>query len=105
MALSDIATLADNPAFKTRIKGAMITSAVSIVGEAITDNKQILLDKRHILGVEILNSPDSKLAAFSYAVASNPTVLAAGLSATDGDIEFTVNSVFNDIAGVKNEEI
>lgn len=105
MALIDITTLANSPTFRNRVKGAMVTTAISVVGEALTPGKETLLDKRHSLGVEILNSTDGKVNSFALSVAANPTVLAAGEAATDGDIEFTVVSVYNDIAGVKNSEL
>lgn len=105
MALIDVVTLSEFPPFKNRVKAAMIAAALNVVGEAVTIGKEILATKRHGLGVEILNTPDGKLQSFCLAVASNGTIQAGGINAPDGDIEYVVSSVFNDIAGVKTSEL
>ena len=80
----------------------MIKTAVVVLGEVLTPTKQILLDKRHNLAYEILNFPDSKLEAFCWAIAQHPTITILSI---DTDIDTTLLSVFNDIAGVKNSEL
>jgi hypothetical protein len=102
MGLIDITDIAENQDFQKKVKGAMIKTAVLIVGELVIEGKETLGSKRHNLGVEILNSPNSKITPFSYAVAANPAI---NVNSVDGDIEFTVVTVYNDIAGVQNSEI
>lgn len=105
MALIDINSIAEHPEFRRRVKGALVKMSVLIVGEAVAIDKVTLGSKRHALGVDVLNNPDSKINAFSYATAANPSITSSGVSAPDGDIEYTVITVFNDIAGVLNSEI
>jgi uncharacterized protein YueI len=102
MAFIDQSVLARSPQFRDRVIIAMVKTAVLIVGEALEVGKEVLHEKRHTLGVDIVQNPDLKLNAFSFAVAQNAAITA---TSTDGDIEFTVVTVFDDIAGVKITEI
>ena len=97
MAFVDSYALANNSTFKEKVIVAMVKVAVQIVGEAVTVGDEIKHEKRHRLGVKILNDPSLMLMPFAYAIVSGG-ILVTGSS--DADIEFTVTSVFDDIAGV-----
>jgi len=96
MAFLDAYALSNDPDFRKRITIAIAKSATNVVGEASSGNP-IKDRKRKDLGVGILNSPSAYVERFAIAVATNPVI---NTDSTDGDIEFTVNSVFDDIAGV-----
>ena len=50
------------------------------------------------LAFQVLSSSQGFLNAFAMAVAANPAITAAS---SDGDLEFTVITVWNDLAGVR----
>ena len=86
------------PEFGAKVKNALLKAAIDAVGEGTGTYSQAAVDKRHSFGVSVINSPDSYATTLKYAIASN---VAIHEFSADGDIEFTVNSMFNDFAGVK----
>lgn len=86
--------------FRKRLRVAMAKVALAVVGEAPSTNGA-RDEKRHRLGVAVLNSPDPHLDRFAYAVVAPGTL---SLASTDGDIEFMVTSVFSDLAGITQRE-
>jgi hypothetical protein len=85
------------PAFGAKVKNALLKAATAAVGEGTGTYPQAAVDKRHSFGVSVINSPDSYATTLKYAVASNPAIHEFS---TESDIEFTVNSMFNDFAAV-----
>jgi hypothetical protein len=121
MASLDDQILANNNEFKTRIKMLMIKTGTSIVGEDTTTMNESRAEKRHKLGVSVLNYPDINVEKFAYTCAvqsglnsvvsvggtglpTDPLIYTGG-STLDNDIEFTISSVWDDIAGVKFTEL
>jgi hypothetical protein len=102
MALLEISDTAVNADFQKKVKAARIKTCLQIVGEAETQGKEVLFQKRHDYAFAILKDPSLDLEAYSFAVAANPVITT---QSSDGDIEFTVVSVFQDMAGVKNSEL
>lgn len=96
MAFLDQWSLANNEDFRKRIEVAIITAAVDINGETPSGNANID-GKRKALALSIINSPSSYVERFAKSVVTN---VAISVSSNDGDIQFTVNSVWNDIAGI-----
>lgn len=94
------ATLLENEDFIKRVKIAVKKTATNVVGEAIDPAKLELANKRHKLGYQVLNGEMTKV--FAEAIVSNNTDI--NINSTDGDLEFMVATVFNDIAGVKITE-
>ena len=93
--------------FRNRVQIALVRIARQIAGESqgtLTGKQQI---KRaalatNILGVQIVNGQELIgsevwLLPFANAVAENPVITS---SSTDSDIEFTITTVFDDLAGV-----
>ena len=97
MAFTDQFTLSQDAVFQGRVKIAMAKAAVDIVGESQESKTTQTHRKRHQLGVAVLNDPDTYLDRFVLAVVTNAVITGAS---NDGDVEFTVASVFDDIAGV-----
>lgn len=88
--------LAQDGEFRLRVKMAMVTAAKDVAAE--TETTKVLYQKRFDYARQILNEPEYKLNAFAFAVASNPVITSESV---DGDIQFTVNSIFSSMAGVK----
>lgn len=100
--------------FRRRVQQAMVKSASLIAGEAQQSLTLQQWQKRavlatNILGTHVGSDPSQAKAGsevwldtFANAVANNPTITE---SSTDGDIEFTVNSVWDDIAGVTGQDL
>lgn len=95
MALIDQANLAQNPEFIARVQMAMVQAALQVVGEDPTENT--LSYYRQSLGLACLQRPTEMAPRFAWAVAANPGVTSA---ATDSDIQFTIATVWSDLAGV-----
>lgn len=85
------------PAFGLKVKNALLKAATEVIGEGTGTYPQPAVDKRHALAVQILSNPDSYVSTLKYSIASN---VAIHEFSTESDIEFTVNSMFNDFAGV-----
>jgi hypothetical protein len=98
MSLSDMTDLATHPAFIRRVTGAMLKAAVN-VGSELYDGTQYKIMRRALVTKALEDSPLWG-ERFSYAVASNPAITFAS---TDSDIEFTVNSVWDAMAGAYSD--
>lgn len=105
MAFSDQAALVQDTDFRNKVQVAIVAAALDVVGEARPGEASgffAFYNKRHDLGVAILNDPKVYLDRFAWAVAANPAITA---TSGDGDVAYTVNSVFGDIAGVSVGEL
>jgi hypothetical protein len=112
--LQDRLSLTKEPDFRQRIRMAMVSAAVDVQGEA-TDSPGMTpakYTKRQTLATKVITTagegtPDEDLKRmFVFACANNTladTYVTAEYNAEsipDGDIQFTVNSVWDDCAGV-----
>ena len=92
--------LAENGEFQARVRQAVITAAVVILTDDRPDNTPQAIDlhkKRAALASKILTDPLSSQRAWSYAIVSN---VAIDEGSTDSDIQWTVNAMWNAMAGV-----
>lgn len=96
MALIDQANLAQDATFVARVQMAIVQAALQIVGEDPGDDAGLSY-RRQSLGVSVLQRPSDLADRFAWAVAANPVITA---SSTDNDIQYTITTVWNDIAGV-----
>lgn len=88
-----------NPDFKARIKILLIGSCIDIIGEDPANKTTAYIEKRHSLAVQILNNPEMFIERFAFAIVSyNSSTI--NLDSPDGDIQWTINTVFSDIAGL-----
>ncbi len=105
MALLDDNALQQTPNFRRKVKIAMVKAANAITGEAANPPTltQAEVDKRHTLAQEIYRSVGTD-AAFDYMTVRFANACAAQGTltelSTDNDIEFTVNAVYDDLAGI-----
>lgn len=98
--------------FRHRVQIALVRIARQVAGESqgpLTGKQWI--KRGHlaatILGTQIIDGmifsgSEVWLDAFANAVAENVVIVA---SSTDGDIEFTVSSVFDDLAGITGNDL
>lgn len=100
MALSDMTDLATYPPFIRRVTGAVLKAAVA-VGAETYDGSQYKIMRRALVKSTLEDSPLWG-GRFAYAVASNPAITVAS---TDSDIEFTVNSVWDAVAGAYQDTV
>jgi hypothetical protein len=98
MALSDMADLPTFPPFVRAVTGATLKAAVAVGAETF-DGSNYKLQRRALVKQVLENAPlwGSR---FAYAVAANPAIT---YESTDNDIEFTVNSVWDAMAGAYQE--
>lgn len=72
--LNDQSSLAQDLNFQARIRLAVVAAATAVAGEAVGSFGDNQYDKRQRLAYTVLSSPDSQVARFAYAVATNATV-------------------------------
>ena len=94
MAFIDQIALSTDQNFRNRCKIAMIVSAQNVAAEATSTANHV---SREALAKAIENNPDAYVMAFTLGVVANPAITTASI---DSDISFTVNSIFNGMAGV-----
>lgn len=96
MALSDQAQLARFDGFRDRVLVAAVQAAGDVASEEPSGDQR-KDDLRKTLATNVLNDPDGHLDRFAWAVARN---VAITFASTDSDIQFTVNSLWDGMAGV-----
>lgn len=97
MAFADQATLAKDLAFQDRIRVAITTAASNVLGEDKAAMSDQAYGKRQHLAYEVLHNSGGYTERFAWAVVANPAITAVS---TDGDLEFTVSSLWDDLSGV-----
>ncbi len=91
--------LAEDGTFQARVRQAVITAAVEIMADAPENTPQAIAihAKRAALANRVLLDPTSLQRAWAYMVASNTAI---DDTSTDSDLQWTVNSMWNAMAGV-----
>lgn len=99
----DLNTIANNAGFQGRCLYALEVAACNIMTEA---NQTAYHQQRVNFAVQVINGSVSGL-RIALAVLTNATIAAEAVAATtpdygiaDGDIQFTINSLFNTLAGI-----
>lgn len=96
MSFLDSAQLAQFKGFQDRVQVAAVKAAVAVAAEAPSGDQRTD-SLRATLATNVLNDPDGYAARFAWAVVQNAAIT---FDSNDGDIEFTVNSVWDHMAGV-----
>lgn len=97
MSYTDQGTLAADTSFQLRVRVAVVTAAKDVMGEAKGSMTDTVFNKRQQFAYQVINSSLGYLDRFVWAVVANPVITNASV---DSDIQFTVNSVWNDLCGV-----
>lgn len=102
--------LAIDPIFQSKVRVAATTAAINILAEERGHGFDTYYDKRHGLANTVLGTAPPTGAAmaggdvisrFSMAVASN---VAINADSSDSDIQFTINSMWDSLAGIEADE-
>jgi len=72
----------------------MVSAAKDVAFETVEDTERYRL--RRALAINVLGDPDHYAVRFAWLVVANPAI---GYTSTDGDIQFTVNSSWDAVAG------
>jgi hypothetical protein len=100
VAYTDQAALAVDVTFRSRVRVALATAAVQVMGEDAAGYSDSEYGKRQALAYEVLRSAAGGmwLETFVWATVQNAAITGASL---DSDIQFQVNAAWGDIAGVR----
>lgn len=100
MAYTDQAALANDVTFRDRVRVAIVTAAIAVMGETQTGTDQ-QYGKRQALAYAMLTNSGGYLERFAWGVVANAAITGAS---NDGDIQFTVDSLIDDMAGVTQQD-
>ncbi|MGW5720767.1 hypothetical protein ACWEVP_31660 [Amycolatopsis sp. NPDC003865] len=92
--LMDIHDLAQNPAFIRRVTSSAVFAAVQVGGEEYDGTQYRIM--RRALARNVITDAETWGAVFAWGVAANPVIT---VDSVDGDIQFTVNSLWDAVAG------
>src|SRR5687768_17090245 len=100
MAFTDQAARAADQTVRDRVRVALMTAALQVMGEGEEAHSDAAYGKRQALAYDVLRSAadGGLLNAFVWAVVANPAVTP---QAADNDIQFSVNAAWGDLAGVR----
>lgn len=104
MTLNQINATANDAGFKARVKAAVYGASVAIVGEDTSSMSAGKAQKRHQLGVKVLQNNVATHENFCWAVATQVGETDVPADITDAAITSTVSAVWDDIAGVTYQE-
>src|SRR3954466_3112459 len=97
MTYLDQASLASNADFQLKVKVAIATAATQVAGEAKASLSDAVYAKRQALAIDVLRESARWVERWAWAIVSNAAITSGS---SDSDIQFTVNSMWNDLAGV-----
>lgn len=97
--LTDIADLATYPGFIRKVTAAVVKSAIAIGNETYDGTQYRIM--RRALATKVLEESDTWGTRFSWGVAANAAITR---DSSDGDIEWTVASIWDGIAGAYQSE-
>jgi hypothetical protein len=102
MALLDQAQLAQSTDFNSKVQMAMYIAAQDITNEAVVAGYETYHQKRLALAQVVQQAPGGLSSQFAWGVVANPVI---NVNSPDGDIQFTVNSLWDTFAGVQPAEV
>jgi hypothetical protein len=91
------AALASDTSFRDRVRLALATAAVDVMGEAKGSMSDTVFGKRQSFAYSVISNSNGYVDRFAWAVVAN---VAINNASSDSDIQFTVNSLWNDMSGV-----
>lgn len=93
---NQMAGLAKHEDFRNQVRIAMVTAAIAVGAEASDPNNPETSRLRRAHSANVLQNQDAWAEQYAWAVAANPSIT---YPAKDNDVQFTVNSKFNAMAG------
>lgn len=97
MSYTEQAALAADVSFQNRVRVAVVTAAVAVMGEAKGQMTDSVFNKRQAFAYQVLGNSGGYLERFVWGVVANVAITGASI---DSDIQFTVNSLWSDMSGV-----
>jgi hypothetical protein len=91
------AALAADTSFRDKVRVAIVTSAVDVMGVAKGSMSDTVFGKRQSFAYQVISNSNGYVDRFAWSVVANVAITGAS---TDSDIQFTVNSLWNDLSGV-----
>lgn len=101
MAAIDNYNLALDGDFRKKVRSLMLKSALAVSGESNTDKKDSYIQKRGNAANFTIYNQSNAMDIMSHLVAAGGALTDAS---TDNDIEFTINSVWDDYSGLTLED-
>lgn len=104
----EVSTWSQAPIIQSRVRGAMVKVALMISGEAIGAMTPEWTKKRQLMASSVLSNAVNVF-NWTIAVMNNGTIQNAGVTgapdainslAPDGDIEFVLTEIWDDMSGV-----
>lgn len=92
--LMEIHDLAQNPAFIRRVTASAVFAAVQVGSEEYDGTQYRIM--RRALARNVVTDAETWGAVFAWGAASNPVIT---VDSADGDIQYTVNSLWDAVAG------
>jgi len=104
MAFADQALLAEDTTYRNKVRQAVIYAAMDIQGEAQGATSDEVFGKRQSLASRVIQSGGGEhVEAFAWLVSVfNGGIIQA--NSIDSDFQFAVNSLFNDVAGIRSTD-
>lgn len=102
MAYVDQYALGEDATFQHRVQVALLVAAKDVQGEAQGTYTVSQHAKRQQLARSVLFDPVQYVVRFARLVATNPVITA---SSVDGDLQFTLNTLWDDMAGVDASDL
>lgn len=99
MAFIDVADLADATSFRRRLAVALVQAAAQVLTET-PKAQQAWQDKRYNYALNVVRDPYAVSPAFVWPVLADAAIAAAGLSATDTQLQNRCYLVWDYVAGV-----
>lgn len=96
--LVEIADLAQHPQFVRRVTAATVKSAVAVGAEEYDGSQYRII--RRALSMSVLKQAEAWGEVFAWAVAANSAI---DIDSADSDIEWTIGSVWDAVAGAYSE--
>lgn len=94
MSFAEQAYLAQHPGFRDRVRVAMIKTAVAVGSDLDDGSETARLRRAHT--VNVLSHQDDWATRYAWAIVTNSTIK---FDTDDSSIEWTINSMFNAMAG------
>lgn len=94
--LDEIVDTAEHPRFVRRVMATAVKAAISVGNEAPDAANPERSTARRALAINVLNAPEAYAARFAYAMATNATIT---VDSIDGDLDWTISTVWDAIAG------
>lgn len=100
----EIHAIASDGGYQQRVRTAAVKAALQILGEAPGTMSPTKTGKRQQMAASVLQGGQNWFNWSLALILSNATLQTNGLAASDGDIDFVLPSIWDDMSGVTAAE-